>query len=181
MRNTDDYADVILVAISLRALDYGSAKNRRDFLRSGKIKISSFSSSYTKYNLLTAIKNADTNTIISSGRLGLLFVQSDQKRAIMYEQKLLFDHMSTNSHVQTIVRLSLKMPSTSSISQIKNRISSGNLYHQASVFEKVFSDLGKNGIIPKGYFSLGVRTTPISHYYLSQKWKNILSKVKARR
>jgi len=64
MRNTYDYADVILEAISLKASNYSSAKNRRDFLRSGKIKISSFSSSYTKYNLLIAIKNADTNTII---------------------------------------------------------------------------------------------------------------------
>jgi len=107
-----------------------------------------------------------------------LFDQSEQRRAITYEQKLLFEHMPTNFHVQTVVRLSLKIPSTSSMSQIKNRICSGNLYHQASIFEKVFSDVGKNGIIPKGYFSLGVRTTPISHYYLSPRSKNIISEAK---
>ena len=168
-----DYANVVLEGIKLNAVDRDSSIKRRVFLASKIVKANAFVQSYSKYNLLIAIKNADRNNYVHTAREGAKYFVNDALRVLNLENKLLLQHVRTDHHVRTIVSKSLKLP-TASISSIQNKLSTGDPFQRVSVYEKVFADLGKNSIPRKGYMWVGARTRPVSHYYLSLRTHNIL-------
>ena len=168
-----DYADVVLEGIKLKAVDRDSSIKRRVFLTSKIIKANAFVQSYSKYNLLIAIKNADRNNYVHTAREGAKYFVEDALRVLNRENKLLLQHVKTDHHVMAIVSKSLKLP-TSSISSIQNKLSTGDPFQRVSVYERVFADLGKNNIPRNGYMWVGTRTRPVSHYYLSLRTHNIL-------
>ena len=175
IRKPEGYADVILEGIELEALDINSAKRRKEFLKSKRIKEHVFVQSYTKFNFLTAIKDAEQMPVIASSS-GLLFDYTNAQSLLASEQASLFKHINSDVRVKIIVIKSLNLLPSATVSMIKNKMIHGDLFQQASIYEKVFRDLGKNGITPQGYGFLGVRTTPISHYYLSISSNNIIAR-----
>ena len=180
IRKPKDYTAVIMEGMKLNAVDRSSAKKRREFLASGIVKINAFVQSYTKLCLLLPIKNADHNTVIASAREGLLYSTPGAQRVLDRENKLLLQHVKSDYHVKAIVLKSLKLPLTSPIRVIRDKLSSGTVFNRAAIYERVFADLGKNAIPRKGYQWAGVRTTPVSHYYLDLQARRIIQKCKGR-
>lgn len=176
IRKPRDYANVILEGVKLRAFNSSSAKKRGDFLESGKIKEHVFVNSYLKLGLLVSIREADKIPVIASARVGLIFSYSYARQILNDEKDSLFAHIVSEPNIKSHVTNALKLSSASSIETIKSKMSSGDLMRQAGVYEKVYRNLVGNGVRPKGYMWLGVRTIPVSHYYLSNKSKNLLVK-----
>jgi len=178
MRNTVDYANLILEGVKLRAFNSGSAKKRKDFLKSGKIKVHVFTNSYTKLNLLISKREADRITVMVSARVGFIFSFKLAGKILNREQELLFSHIVSEPSIKKHITKPLKLSPTATINTIKNKMCSGILMKQAGTYDKVFTNLMKNGVPPKSYMWFGVRTIPISHYYLSNKSKRLLVKNK---
>ena len=174
IRKPEDYANVIQEGLRLQAVDRDSAIKRREFLASMVVKAHAFVQSYIKFSLLIPIKNADRNTVIASARKGLLYSTHDAQNVLDLENKLLLQHVESDYHVKAIVLKSLKLLPSPTNNTIQSKLSSGNVFQRATVYEKVFADLGKNAVPRKGYKWVGVRTRPVSHYYLSPKAHNII-------
>ena len=173
MIKTGDYANLILQGVKLKAYDSGTAKKRKDFLQPG-IKEHVFSRSYLKLDLLVSMREADRMTVIASQRVGMIFSFSTARNVLNRERELLFAHIVSEPSIIRHVAKSLKLSLTASIDQIKNRMNSGDLMKQVGTYEKVYRDLIKYGVRPRGYMWLGVRTIPVSLYYLSNKSKRLL-------
>lgn len=171
----EDYAELILAGIKLQAIDSDSSRRRKDFFVAGKIKVHVFNNSYLKLGLLVAIKGADRLIVLVSRRAGVFLFNFSRAREILnMEKESLFAHIVSDPSIKKHVTSVLKLSSASSIDVIRTKMNSGDLMKQAGTYDKVFRNLTKNGVRPKGYMWFGVRTIPISHYYLSSKSKKLL-------
>ena len=177
IRKPEDYANLIFTGYNLKAYDHATSRKRHDFTTQ-KIKDHVINRSYNVLNLLVPVKNASKILTVSSERQGLVYVKTQQHKIVEYEQKLLFKHIVIDHHVRFIAVKSLRLPATSNIDGVKRKMMQGNIFEQVSVYDKVLSELGKNGVKRKEYMGLRVVSTPIDHYYLSSKSKDIIEKSK---
>ena len=175
LRKPQEYAQVIVTGRRLKALDPRSAKRRTDFLKDDQITTSIFSLAYTKRDILIPCKNAERDSVIYSAR-NESFVFGTTARAILdCERNALLDHAKQDAHVLAVVLQALKLSSDTDIVDTQTAMKQGSLFHQVNTYEKVYDQLGRNRIPPKGYKFLGIKTVPVSHYYLSQQSKTMLA------
>lgn len=175
LRKSQEYAKVILAGHRLKTLDSRSAKRRMEFLKGDQIKPHVFFQAYTKRGILISCKNAERDSVIFSERnKGIVFGRA-ARTILDWERDALLSHAKQDAHVLAIVMKVLKLASDTSIMGAQRAMEAGNLFSQVGTYEKVYDQLGKNRIPPKGYKFLGIRTVPVSHYYLSQQSKTMLA------
>lgn len=176
IKNISQYADLILEGKQLKAINSASSRKRREFLASGKVKTHVFSRAYLKLNLLVPIKGADKTYVLVSARAGMFFNYASAGRVLNYEKDLLIKHLALDPNAKNKIAKLFKLSPVSSVDTIRSKMDSGDMMKQAGVYDRVFSTLKKNGITPRGYMWYGVRTIPVSKYYLSNKSKSLLRK-----
>lgn len=171
-----DYANLLLEGAKLRSHSRDSSKKRSDFLKSGKVKTHVFVNAYTKLDLLVTMQQADRITVLVSARFKFIFSFARAQQILDHEKGLLFKHIILEPRITTIVAKALKLPTGATLNAIRNKMNSGHVMKQASLYNDVFLALRKQNITLKGYAWFGVRTIPISRYYLSKKSKKLLGK-----
>lgn len=177
LRKPQEYTKVILAGLRLKARNSRSARKRTDFLKAGQIKPHTFVQAYTKRCILTPIKNAERHTVICSARLkNLVFSYKVGFNALNTERRAMLDHAKHDAHVLTVMVKILRLAQGSGVVDVQKTMERGDLFHQVSTYENAYNELGKQGIPRQGYRWLGVRTTPVSHYYLSQQSSDMLTK-----
>lgn len=176
IKKPEKYADVILAGVALKAYDSASSRKRSDFLEAGKIQEHIFTNSYMTFGLLIPIREASKIFVIMSTRVGLIFSFSRARQTLEHERSLLFSHINSEPHIKRLITKPLKLSPNAALDAIKNKMYSGNEMKQTSTYERVYTYLTRNGVKPRGYMWMGVRTIPISHYYLSKKSLGFLGK-----
>ena len=174
LNKPEKYADLILMAVKLRADNRTKAVKRKLFLESGEIPASIFDAAYLKYDILVARRNADKTLAISSQRAGLLFASGHALSVLATELYLLYQQISEDNNLRIIVCKILNLSIKSNNTSIQSKIENGLYLAQVGTYKKVYDGIRKRGFMPKGYMSMSVTTLPASLYYLSDLSKSIL-------
>lgn len=181
IRKPEAYADVLLRALSLGALNRTTARDRRTFLKSTNITASIFQRCYTVYDFL--VKHADPNSrpVVMSERTILtpeyIFSPGCGSETLEHERSLMLKHIKADPHLQDVVAKYLKIPH-GSIDGIARKLVRGNLFKQVRIYNDVFQNIIRNGIAPKGYVVLKVVTIPVSKYCLGNLGRNVLERAR---
>ena len=173
IRKPEDYAEVILEGIRLKALDRSSSRRKKEFK---KIKTHVFSKSHKDLKLIIKIEKADHSISPIAERDKVVFDFNKAQIILNHEKGLLLKHISKDDKVKNICIKTLKLKQ-SSIASIKNKLGEGNIFKQGSTYEKVFNVLRDNKIKQVGYLWFGVRPIPIPKYYLSNKAQDMATKI----
>ena len=182
IRKPRDYAKVIVAGLRLKARDARSAKKRVDFLATRQIKPHTFVQSYMKRGILTPIRNAERRTVVCSERLkNLLFSTRVGYSALNTERRGLIDHVRLDAHALSVVARALKLDPGAGVADVQKEMERGDLFQQVGTYESAYNELGRQGVLRRGYKWLGVRTTPVSRYYLSRQSDGMLARCGERR
>lgn len=170
IRKPEDYVNIILEGIRLKALDRNSSKRKSKFR---KIKTNAFSKSHKVLKSLIKIDNMDHSVSPMSERDAVVFNFTKAQLTLNHEKNLLLKHIDTNKKVKDLSIKILKLLKTSTTNTIRIKLDEGDIFKQGSTYEKVFNTLKDNNIKPSGYLWFGIRPINIPKYYLSdkaQKW-----------
>ena len=176
LREPQEYAEVIMAGHRLKARDRNSARRRAEFLRGGQIKAHTFDQAYSKRGILTPIKNAERRTVIASSRSDGFVFGHEASSMVKTEREGMLEHAKKDSHVLAVIVKVLKLAQGSKIADVRSVLERGDLFSQVATYEKVYNELGRHGIPREGYAWLGIRTVPVSHYYLSRQSIRMLAK-----
>ena len=176
LREPQAYADVIMAGHRLKARDRHSAKKRAEFLRGGQIKSHTFDQAYSKRGILMPIKDAERRRMVASERGKCFVFGQEASNALTTERSAMLDHAGRDAHVLAVIVKFLKLAKDSKIADVQSVLERGDLFSQVATYEKVYNELGRHGIPREGYAWLGIRTVPVSHYYLSRQSIKMLAK-----
>lgn len=176
LKKPQAYAEVIMAGHRLKARDRNSARKRAEFLKGGQIKPHTFDQAYSKRGILKPIKNAERRTVVVSVRGGGFVFGHEAYSVARTEREAMLDHAKRDAHVLAIILKVLRLSKEGKITDVRAVLERGDLFSQVATYEKVYSELGRHGISPEGYMWLGIRTVPVSHYYLSRQSIRMLAK-----
>lgn len=176
IRFPEDYADILLSGLKLKALDRKSAKRRRDFSNVFNHKVHAFSKCHKELDLLIKVEKAEYNISPMSEREYVVFDFSKAQKILNLEKDLLLEHIGDSQRVRKITTTKLKISVNSSLTSIRRKMNEGNIFKQGSTYEKIFDELKDNKIRSTGYLWFGIRPIPIPNYYLSRKAIGLINK-----